>query len=1004
MILLHAGFYGGELLLWGESLPATQRPSGFVSRSVLATELARINMFTPGRRIAPRTDNEFVLWLPSTDGRAIPSSTLVGGSADAPNVGNVVVAPHAVDVLPLSPEAAIALLRGCGGRSLLAPGLAIGDDLQYWVRLARFAAQLVAEHAYLPTLRAERNGSRERLLARWTPRFDAARRKRFAGIVESMPAACRALGPAHAPEPTMPPIEIARQVVDLVVDALVRAAAADGARTPADTPHDRWLQALRRDDAAVAFAPADATFRTHLDAWVSESTADDDGEYRLCFRLEEPTSEQPRWFVRFLLQAHADPSLLVDVETAWKNVALRATFLAAIGRASRIVPAIERTLRDKKPVGYELDDADAHRFLSEEYARLDGAGCGVLVPTWWTANGARTKLTVRAKVASAKGLPSGARLGLDQIVSIDWSAALGGRALSMRELNELARLKTPLVKIRGQWVVIEAQQIASALELVAKREQRARLGDVAMMAWTGRGPSAELMVDEVTGTGRAGSVIDRLTGRSTFAQEPVPSLLTGELRHYQVRGYSWLSFLSRLGLGACLADDMGLGKSITTLALIARDWEDDPSTPVLLVCPTSVIGNWEREAARFTPDLPLIVHHGAERSRTGRIVPKRGGVAVVMTSYNVATRDAALLAKQPWRGIVLDEAQNVKNPHTKQSLALRGLRAGYRIALTGTPVENHVGDLWALMEFLNPGLLGDAASFRKNFHIPITTYNDAAAEAQLKRMTAPFVLRRLKSDPAIVPDLPKKRDLKVYCQLTKEQATLYAAVLRDVDRQLDEVDGMERRGLIFATVMKLKQIANHPANFLHDGSTLENRSGKLARLTEMLDEVVESGERALIFTQFTEMAELLQRHLQETTGKEVLYLHGGTGRKARDEMVERFQSHADAPHAFILSLRAGGTGLTLTRANHVFHFDRWWNPAVENQASDRAYRIGQMKDVYVHRLICAGTVEEKFDAMLERKGALAERLVSSGEAGLTELSSAQLRDLFALGADAVLST
>ncbi len=1004
MILLHAGFYGGELLLWGESLPATQRPSGFVSHSVLATELARINMFTPGTRIAPRTDNEFVLWLPSTDGRAIPSSTLVGGSADAPNVGNVVVAPHAVDVLPLSPEAAIALLRGCGGRSLLAPGLAIGDDLQYWVRLARFAAQLVAEHAYLPTLRAERNGNRERLLARWTPRLDAVRRKRLTTIAEPMPAACRALGPAQAPEPKIPPIEIARPVVDLVVDALVRKAAADGARTPADTPHDRWLQSLRHDDAAVAFAPADATFRKHLDAWVSESTAGDDGEYRLCFRLEEPTGEQPRWFVRFLLQAHADPSLLVDVETAWKNVALRATFLSAIGRAARIVPAIESALRHKKPLGYELDDADAHRFLAEEYARLDGVGCGVLVPTWWTANGARTKLTVRAKVASTKTASSGARLGLDEIVSIDWSAALGGRALSMRELNELARLKTPLVKIRGQWVVIEAQQIASALELVAKREQRARLGDVARMAWTGRGPAAELTVDEVTGTGRAGSVIDRLTGRSTFAQEPVPSLLTGELRHYQVRGYSWLSFLSRLGLGACLADDMGLGKSITTLALIARDWEDDPSTPVLLVCPTSVIGNWEREAARFTPDLPLIVHHGAERSRSGRIVPKRGGVAVVMTSYNVATRDAALLAKQPWRGIVLDEAQNVKNPHTKQSVALRGLCAGFRIALTGTPVENHVGDLWALMEFLNPGLLGDAASFRKNFHIPITTYNDAAAEAQLKRMTAPFVLRRLKSDPAIAPDLPKKRDLKVYCQLTKEQATLYAAVLRDVDRQLDELDGIERRGLIFATIMKLKQIANHPANFLHDGSTLENRSGKLARLTEMLDEVVESSERALVFTQFTEMAELLQRHLQETTGKEVFYLHGGTARKARDEMVERFQHEAGAPHAFILSLRAGGTGLTLTRANHVFHFDRWWNPAVENQASDRAYRIGQMKDVYVHRLICAGTVEEKFDAMLERKGALAERLVSAGEAGLTELSSAQLRDLFALGADAVLST
>jgi SNF2 family DNA or RNA helicase len=422
---------------------------------------------------------------------------------------------------------------------------------------------------------------------------------------------------------------------------------------------------------------------------------------------------------------------------------------------------------------------------------------------------------------------------------------------------------------------------------------------------------------------------------------------------------------------------------------------------VLLVCPTSVIGNWQREIARFAPDLPVVVHHGGERMRDGGILPKKAQVALVLTSYGVALRDIALLRKARWRGVVLDEAQNVKNADSKQAQAVRALNASYRVALTGTPIENHVGDLWSLMDFLNPGLLGTQAAFRRDFLIPIEVLANADAEARLQRMSGPFVLRRLKSDPAIIADLPKKLETRVFCQLTKEQASLYAAVLREAEPSLEEAEGIERRGLILATITKLKQVCNHPANLLHDNSRLEGRSGKLARLAEMLDEVHAERDHALVFTQFTEMATLLRRYLQETTGREVLYLHGGLAKRQRDLLVERFQTADDAPSVLILSLRAGGTGLNLTRANHVFHFDRWWNPAVENQASDRAYRIGQTKNVHVHRLVCAGTIEDKIDALLERKRATAQRLVRSGEAGLTDLSNAQLRDLFALGADAV---
>ncbi len=814
-----------------------------------------------------------------------------------------------------------------------------------------------------------------------------------------MPAACRALARDDRAAPSEPAADVASRFVDRAVDTLVRSAAAHASGDAAASLHDRWMRALCGADPVLSTDGFDPRpFATQVSEWTRQTTRDDDAEHRLCLRLEEP-ERADSWYVRYLLQAHADPSLLVSIESAWKNAPLRRAFLDAIGKAARLLPSIDATLREARPAGFALDDAGAHAFLTADAALLESEGLGVLLPAWWTPNGTRARLAATAKVKRARGI--GAGMGRDSVVEVNWSVALGGESLSKRELNELARLKAPLVRMRGQWVLVDAQQIGAALELRDRRSATMSFGNVARMAFSGRDTRIGLPVDGVTGSGEAGVLLDRLAGRAAFAEQPVPETLRGTLRPYQVRGYSWLHFLSRLGLGACLADDMGLGKSITTLALVARDWEEDATAPVLLVCPTSVIGNWQREIARFAPDLPVVVHHGGERTRDGRILPKKARVALVLTSYGVALRDVALLRTVRWRGVVLDEAQNVKNAESKQAQAVRALDASYRVTLTGTPIENHVGDLWSLMDFLNPGLLGTQASFRREFLIPIGVLGNADAEARLKRVSAPFVLRRLKSDPAIIADLPKKLETRVFCQLTKEQASLYAAVLREVEQPLEEAEGIERRGLILATITKLKQVCNHPANLLHDNSRLAGRSGKLARLAEMLDEVHEERDHALVFTQFTEMATLLRRYLQETTGREVLYLHGGLPKRQRDKLVERFQTAENAPSVLLLSLRAGGTGLNLTRANHVFHFDRWWNPAVEDQASDRAYRIGQTKNVHVHRLVCAGTIEDKIDALLERKRGMAERLVRSGEAGLTDLSNAQLRDLFALGADAV---
>jgi SNF2 family DNA or RNA helicase len=497
-----------------------------------------------------------------------------------------------------------------------------------------------------------------------------------------------------------------------------------------------------------------------------------------------------------------------------------------------------------------------------------------------------------------------------------------------------------------------------------------------------------------------GELVARLEGRSAFEELAPPEGFEGELRPYQLRGYSWLEFLGRWGLGACLADDMGLGKTIQTLALVLKRRAGGERRPFLLVCPMSVVGNWVKEAARFAPELAVSVHHGVERARGPAFKSEIKGKALVVTSYSLLHRDAELFKGARWAGVVLDEAQNVKNPETKQSKAARALAAGVRIALTGTPVENNVGDLWSIMEFLNPGLLGSQAEFKRRFFVPIQAMRDPEAAARLKRLTGPFVLRRLKTDRSVIADLPEKMEMKVFCTLTKEQASLYEAVVEESTAAIEDAEGIKRKGVVLATLSKLKQVCNHPAQFLGDSSPVPGRSGKLARLVEMLEELFDAGDRALVFSQFSEMGGILKRHIEETFGREALFLHGGVPKRKRDEMVESFQSD-EGPPVFILSLKAGGTGLNLTRANHVFHFDRWWNPAVENQATDRAFRIGQTRDVQVHKFVCAGTLEEKIDEMIERKKSVAESVVGTGEAWLTELSTEELKGLFALGEGAV---
>ncbi|HSR26265.1 MAG TPA: DEAD/DEAH box helicase, partial [Candidatus Eisenbacteria bacterium] len=668
--------------------------------------------------------------------------------------------------------------------------------------------------------------------------------------------------------------------------------------------------------------------------------------------------------------------------------------LAELGRASRLFPDLEAALALVRPMALDLDPGGAYRFLSETAPLLAEAGFGVHVPPWWGSRSARLGLRLRTRRSGEKEWVSGpSRFGLDHLCEYEWELAIGDQPLSEEELRELASFKQPLVRVRGRWVELRPQEAEAALALM-RRQTGAGAGHMTagevLRIGLGLAPTVDgLPVVEVRADGWMADFLGGPADRRLEAV-PAPGGFSGSLRPYQERGLAWLRFLGGLGLGACLADDMGLGKTVQLLAVLLAERPgtrapDGPGEangacqrPTLLVCPMSVVGNWQREASRFAPGLRVHVHHGMGRLGGAELAAAAAASDLVITTYALAARDQESLAAIEWGRVVLDEAQNVKTSTAKQTKAVRALRAPERVALTGTPVENRLTELWSIMEFLNPGLLGPYTEFRAHVATPIERYRDEEATRLLKRVTQPFILRRLKTDRTIIADLPDKVEMKVFCNITREQATLYQAVLDEMMERIAASEGIERSGHVLAGLMKLKQVLNHPAQMLRDGSRLDGRSGKLARTEEILEEVLAAGEKALVFTQFSEMGELLQGHLAARSGHEVLFLHGGTARRLRDEMVERFQSSAGPP-VFVLSLKAGGTGLNLTAANHVIHFDRWWNPAVEDQATDRAFRIGQRRDVQVRKLVCVGTLEERIDGMIEDKRELAGRIVGSGE-------------------------
>ncbi len=904
-------------------------------------------------------------------------------------------------------------------------GNIIGDDLRFWSATAKFGLDLLARQRFLPSVVDQKNS----LHARWIPVFNDSRdADRIALLATSMPPVCL----AEVTTQQKTPRDLITDFLTVAFDETIRMWLSHHLATSISWKNrllggnslaSLWFNGLSSPSHTrlKCTSHQETTLQESLGSWIAG--IQQQGEYRrwrVCFRLEEPEGETDQqihtndWRLTYHLQSSEDKSLLIPVYDLWRKKSKTMSFvnelydhpedkvLEDLVHASRLYSPIEQSLKTSLPVECTIDTRQAYTFLKEGAWLLEECGYGVLIPSWWNYKKQETQLGLKLKVQPPKKTShtGSGFFSLDHLVDFQWEVAIGDHTLNRTEFERLAQLKTPLVKIRGKWVELSKEDITTAMNFLTNADEKGLTLAESLRVGVGH----EDVGLPVVGFHADGWISDFIRGseQAAFAELTVSNQFNGVLRPYQIRGFSWLSFLRDRGIGACLADDMGLGKTIELIALLLHEkYNKQVNQPVLLVCPTSVVGNWRRELERFAPSLQVMVHHGSER-RTGRgFVAEARRHDLVISTYALAYRDEPLLKKIKWTGVVLDEAQNIKNPWTKQTQAIRRLPGGYRIALTGTPVENCLDELWSIMEFLNPGYLGPLKEFKRRFVVPIERYGDHETSEKLRQMIQPFVLRRLKTDKRVIKDLPEKFEMKVYYTLTKEQATLYQATVNDMMQQIETSEGIQRRGLVLSTLLKLKQICNHPVLFLQDGSEIKDRSGKLTRFMEMLEEVLAAGDRALIFTQYVTMGRILQNFIQSTFGREVLFLHGGTPRKTRDAMIARFQQENRGPSLFILSLKAGGFGLNLTGANHVFHFDRWWNPAVENQATDRAFRIGQRKNVQVHKFVCLGTLEERIDQMLEHKKGLSERVLGTGETWLTEFSNNQLRDLFMLRSEAV---
>ncbi|MEA5473203.1 DEAD/DEAH box helicase [Synechococcus sp. CCY9201] len=886
----------------------------------------------------------------------------------------------------------------------------MADELRWWSHLQRWSLSLIARGRWLPQVEGD--------MARWLPLLNREDdRRRLEELASRLPqvATCAMADTALAcRRPGSGRLRVA-SLLEALLDGQLRSGF-----TPASDGLDplllAWQKALGPGSGAVDLdGEAIERLEVATHHW-REAVAGQVAPARACLELFTPAEGEELWELRFSLQAEVDPSLRLPAGAVWaagdRPLQLGEIpvpqpgelLLEGLGRALQVFDPIERGLDEATPETMQLTPAEAFVLVRTAADRLRDVGVGVVLPASLSGGlASRLGLSIEAELpGKSRGFTLGE--GLDW----KWELMIGGVTLGLRDLERLTAKRSPLVQHKGAWIELRPSDLRNA-ERFCAADPALSLDDALRLTATDGDTLMRLPVHRFEPGPRLKAVLEQYHQQKAPDPLPAPEGFAGQLRPYQERGLGWLAFLHRFDQGACLADDMGLGKTIQLLAFLQHlKAEQELKRPVLLVAPTSVLTNWKREAAAFTPELEVREHYGPRRPSSPAALKKAlQGVDLVLTSYGLLQRDSELLETLDWQGMVIDEAQAIKNPNAKQSQAARDLaRPGkmgrFRIALTGTPVENRVSELWALMDFLNPLVLGEEAFFRQRYRLPIERYGDMASLRDLKARVGPFILRRLKTDKSIISDLPEKVELNEWVGLSSEQAKLYRKTVDDSLEAIARAPLGQKHGQVLALLTRLKQICNHPALALKEEGVdgqFASRSGKVQRLEEILEEVIEAGDRALLFTQFAEWGHLLQAHLERKWRQDVPFLYGNTSKAERQAMVDRFQEDPRGPQLFLLSLKAGGVGLNLTRASHVFHIDRWWNPAVENQATDRAYRIGQQNRVLVHKFITSGSVEEKIDRMIREKSKMAEEIVGSGEDWLGGLEVGQLRELVALSDD-----
>ncbi len=1054
----------GRLIIWGESEQTYRDLSGKKPNSdgksktehPFACSIKSLVDDLDGLEFDADAEGYAKLWLPTQDGLPVASTKLLE-VCDQTYPNDCTLSCWKVPCLVLDPLASMAFLSS---RAESPPEkLHFQDSFLVWQESTKYLLDLLAHGRFIPLL--SRQGGN--YLARWqTVVNQELDTKRLTTLVRALPAAAKTpveleidpeddLGTKTIIDDSQTPnllnsTVILESFLSHCGDALIRmflksrelsteymrSRATHGAVTG-------WLQALTNAEPEIGSSAHELLkLEEKIKLWSSKLLAGGvAGRFQTCFSVIAPEEvpsrfENAQWQIEIVLQSPGEPQTFLKAEDFWagklgflgktdlNREEIEEILLKELGLARTAFPELDMALEGSSPSMIELPTNEAWNFLKDTSPALEKLGFRVNTPEWWGSSNGQLGLHLSVESPDSNKGSVVDMLGMSQLVDFSWSLSLGDEKISAEEFKKLIDQKSNLVFIGNQWIDIDPKKLESTFKFLESQEgvSKMKLIDALRFGFGVAQGDDTIPITGFSSTGWVGNLLN--SDSSSIVLDRKIKNFNGDLRPYQKHGLSWLYFLTQVGVGGCLADDMGLGKTVQFLALLQLEREivveekekgsisdEFRVLPTLLIVPMSILENWEREAAKFAPEIKVYLHHGPTRQTGPAFSRAISGYDLIVTTYSLAHRDEDALAQAQWGRICLDEAQNIKNLATKQSKAVRKLAEDqllqnrpnsmpvHRVALTGTPLENRLDELWSIFDFLNPGFLGKLSEFRSRFTLPIERHRDQASSEALSKLVKPFLLRRLKTQPDIISDLPEKIEMEVYTPLTTEQASLYQKVVDQMIPEVSKLDGIHRKGLVLSSLTRLKQICNHPSLYLKDGGETSARSGKLNRLEELLEVILAEGDKTLIFTQYAQMGEILKKHLTSRFNEEVIFLHGSLSKKNRGLLIDKFQT-TEGPKIFILSLKAGGFGLNLTEASQVIHYDQWWNPAVEDQATDRAFRIGQKKNVQVRKFICKGTLEEKISSLLSSKKELADNIVGTARSTITEMSVNELRELLQL--------